>query len=256
MLEEPQGLFLTRTPRNLRVPRKILALRYGSSTFLLVMALAAIIALHRGVRPYRRLAARGVTVTGKITAMNFELGRQPPAWGLQYVFAAEDGASYQRAEEVLVSRQGEVRLDGPIEVTYDPKNPTICYAGRIDALRVKEEFFARWHLIAAVIVCLAGSVAIMWDWRRRTWLIRHGSVVQGQVRKLEEVEAEGIKIHRVTYAFTPDHLKDETEVSAEVSEEVYGRLREGARKLVFYDRSRPAERNVLYPASTYEIEEI
>ncbi len=256
MLEEPQGLFLTRTPRNLRVPRKILALRYGTSTFLLVMAMASTIALHRGVRPYRRLAARGVTVTGKITAMTFAHDRKPPAWGLQYVFTTEGGDPYQRTEEVLVSRQPEVHLDGLIEVTYDPTRPSVCYAGRIDALRVKEEFFARWHLIVAVIGCLAGSIAVMWDWRRRTWLIRYGSVVQGRVTKLEEAQAEGVTIHRVTYAFTPDHLKEEAEATAEVSADVYGRLREGVRKLVFYDRKRPSQKSVLYPASPYEIEEI
>jgi hypothetical protein len=253
MSPEPEGLFLTRTPRTLRVSLAALAARWGSAAAAFFLAAALALRAYVETEPYRVLASRGVRVEGEVTAV----GGYVAGKGLvtvEYSFRTPDGRTRSAVEEVLFSRIGSIEMGRPITVTYDPRDPSLFRAGAIEPSRAREELLERWPSLAAAAACAAAGAWVLLSWRRRTWLLRRGAVTRGTVLRREELDDPKGKALRVHYSFSPEGRGDVSAFS-DVTRGVFDSLREGSQELVFYDPRRP-ERSVLYRASRYEIEDI
>jgi len=259
MGEGPQGLFLTRTPRNLRTSWSARIGRTVFVTALVALAAAMALRLYLEIRPFRVLASGGEVTRAQVDELQYV--PRPPSWEIVYRFEAPDGFAYRGSETVPVDRLPQVNRTKPVDVTYLPDDPRYSRVGRVTGARVRSEIAARsLNLVFIAVMAGAAAVAVLLH-RRRTWLVRHGAVVPGTVTAKEEEPGAGgggdgaAGRRLVRYAFKPDGSAEEMSGAAEVSEEAFGRLRDGARELVFYDPRRPS-RNILYAASPYEIDEI
>ena len=267
MIEGPQGLFLTRTPRNLRVSAAATVGRWALIGLLAAVSAGTAARTYLGVRPYRLLASKGTLVEADVVSLAYVPG-PPAAFKVQYRFEAADSFTYSGEEVVPTTSLKEINADEPIELTYYAPDPTLAAVGRVTGARVCSEATARAHYFILAIATAAAAVWIVLSHRRRTWLLRYGAVVPGTVTGKGPEHREGPADDEnekgspaaqddrfvVRYKFTPEH-RDELSCTAQVTEEAFEKLREGSTQLVFYDRARP-ERYILYAASNYEIDEI
>ena len=127
MGEGPQGLFLTRTPRNLRTSWSARIGRTAFVTALVALAGAMALRLYLEIRPFRLLAAEGEVGSADVDDLVYI--KQPPAWEMTYRFEAPDGFTYRGSEVVPLRRLPQVSTMEPMSVTYLPGNPRCSRAG-------------------------------------------------------------------------------------------------------------------------------